>query len=258
MRLKSSSVGTLNTRPIGDIVDILNEVTEAEIDAKMAEYESRYTMDTDNIDAVRYQAKEEIAIRKMCEQFDYSAFVTHFDTLHGLDQLPGLAAQNMMADGYGFGAEGDWKVAAMDVIMKSMAEGMTGGTAFMEDYTYHLEKGNEHILGAHMLEVCPLVAADKPKIQVHPLGIGGKSDPARLVFDSKNGDAIVASLVDMGGRMRLIVNDIKACNPLKPMPKLPVAGVMWKPLPSLAVSAECWIKAGGAHTAFFHMMLLLK
>ena len=134
-------------RPIGDIVDILNEVTEAEIDAKMAEYESRYTMDTDNIDAVRYQAKEEIAIRKMCEQFDYSAFVTHFDTLHGLDQLPGLAAQNMMADGYGFGAEGDWKVAAMDVIMKSMAEGMTGGTAFMEDYTYHLEKGNEHILG---------------------------------------------------------------------------------------------------------------
>ena len=234
-------------RPIGDIVDILNEVTEAEIDAKMAEYESRYTMDTDNIDAVRYQAKEEIAIRKMCEQFDYSAFVTHFDTLHGLDQLPGLAAQNMMADGYGFGAEGDWKVAAMDVIMKSMAEGMTGGTAFMEDYTYHLEKGNEHILGAHMLEVCPLVAADKPKIQVHPLGIGGKSDPARLVFDSKNGDAIVASLVDMGGRMRLIVNDIKACNPLKPMPKLPVAGVMWKPLPSLAVSAECWIKAGGAH-----------
>ena len=152
-----------------------------------------------------------------------------------------------MADGYGFGAEGDWKVAAMDVIMKSMAEGMTGGTAFMEDYTYHLEKGNEHILGAHMLEVCPLVAADKPKIQVHPLGIGGKSDPARLVFDSKNGDAIVASLVDMGGRMRLIVNDIKACNPLKPMPKLPVAGVMWKLLPSLAVSAECWIKAGGAH-----------
>lgn len=234
-------------RPIGDIVDILNEVTEAEIDAKMAEYESRYTMDTDNIDAVRYQAKEEIAIRKMCEQFDYSAFVTHFDTLHGLDQLPGLAAQNMMADGYGFGAEGDWKVAAMDVIMKSMAEGMTGGTAFMEDYTYHLEKGNEHILGAHMLEVCPLVAADKPKIQVHPLGIGGKSDPARLVFDSKNGDAIVASLVDMGGRMRLIVNDIKACNPLKPMPKLPVAGVMWKPLPSLGCSAECWIKAGGAH-----------
>ena len=142
-------------RPIGDIVDILNEVTEAEIDAKMAEYESRYTMDTDNIDAVRYQAKEEVAIRKMCEQFDYSAFVTHFDTLHGLDQLPGLAAQNMMADGYGFGAEGDWKVAAMDVIMKSMAEGMTGGTAFMEDYTYHLEKGNEHILGAHMLEVLP-------------------------------------------------------------------------------------------------------
>ncbi len=234
-------------RPVGDLVRILNDVTEEEIDEKMAEYQSRYDMDTDNEAAVRYQAKEEIAIRKLCEEFGYKAFVTNFEDLHGLDQLPGLAVQNMMRDGYGFGAEGDWKVAAMDVIMKSMAEGMTGGTAFMEDYTYHFEKGNEHILGAHMLEVCPLVAANKPKIQVHPLGIGDRNDPARLVFDSKDGDAVVASLVDMGGRMRLIVNDIKACNPLRPMPNLPVAGVMWKPLPSLETSAQCWIMAGGAH-----------
>ncbi|MBQ7573475.1 MAG: L-arabinose isomerase [Clostridia bacterium] len=234
-------------RPVGDLVKILNEVTEEEIDAKIAEYKTRYEMDTQAEDAVRYQAKEEIAIRKMCEEFGYRAFVTNFEDLHGLCQLPGIAAQNMMMDGYGFGAEGDWKVAAMDAIMKAMSEGMNGGTAFMEDYTYHFEKDNEHILGAHMLEVCPLVAANKPKIQVHELGIGDRQPPARLVFDSKDGDAIVVSLVDMGGRMRLIVNDVKACNPLHPMPKLPVAGVMWKPMPDLATSAECWIMAGGAH-----------
>ena len=232
---------------VGDIIKYVNAVTDDEIDAQMQVYKNNYEFDTDNIGSVRYQAREEVAIKKFLDENGFGAFHTNFEDLQELRQLPGLAAQDLMRQGYGFGAEGDWKVAAMDVIMKSMAEGMTGGTAFMEDYTYHLEKGNEHILGAHMLEVCPLVAADKPKIQVHPLGIGGKSDPARLVFDSKNGDAIVASLVDMGGRMRLIVNDIKACNPLKPMPKLPVAGVMWKPLPSLAVSAECWIKAGGAH-----------
>ncbi len=234
-------------RPVGDLVEILNKVTDEEVDAKVEEYKSRYEVDTDNMESVRYQAKEEVAIRKLCEEFDYSAFVTNFEDLHGLEQLPGIAAQNMMMDGYGFGAEGDWKVAAMDAIMKAMSEGMGGGTAFMEDYTYHMEKGNEHILGAHMLEVCPLVAANKPKIQVHELGIGDRKPPARLVFDSKDGDAIVASLVDMGGRMRLIVNDVKACNPLKPMPNLPVAGVMWKPMPNLAVSAECWIMAGGAH-----------
>ncbi|MGN0148992.1 MAG: L-arabinose isomerase [Clostridia bacterium] len=233
--------------PVGELVDAMNTVTETEIDAKMKEYSQRYDMDTDNIAAVRYQAKEELGIRKVCEANGYDAFVTNFQDLYGLDQLPGLAAQNMMTDGYGFGAEGDWKVAAMDAIMKAMAEGMDGGTAFMEDYTYHFEKGNEHILGAHMIEVCPTIAANRPKIQVHPLGIGDRNDPARVVFDSKDGDAIVASLVDMGGRMRLIVNDIKACNPLQPMPNLPVAGVMWKPLPSLAVSAECWILAGGAH-----------
>ncbi len=234
-------------QPVGGLVEVLNAVTEAEIDAKMDEYKARYDVDTDNIDAVRYQAKEEIAIRKICEENGYTAFITNFQDLYGLEQLPGLAVQNMMYDGYGFGAEGDWKLAAMAAVMKAMAEGMTGGTAFMEDYTYHFEKGNEHILGAHMLEVDPVIAANRPKIQVHPLGIGDRSDPARVVFDSKEGDAIVATLVDMGGRMRLIVNDVKACNPLQPMPKLPVAGVMWKPEPSLAVSAEAWILAGGAH-----------
>lgn len=234
-------------RGIGDLVQIMSEVTDAEVDAKMAEYAERYEMATDKTDSVRYQAKTEVALKKMFDEYGYSAFTTNFEDLHGMDQLPGLACQNLMADGYGFGGEGDWKVAAMTAIMKAMAEGMNGGTAFMEDYTYHLEKGNEHILGAHMLEVCPSVAVNKPKIEVHELGIGDRQPPARLVFDSKDGDAIVASLVDMGGRLRLIVNDVKACNPLHKMPKLPVAGVMWQPLPNLAVSAEAWIMAGGAH-----------
>lgn len=234
-------------RGIGDLVAIMNEVTDAEVDAMMAEYAEKYDMNTDNVDSVRYQAKTEVAMKKMFDEFGYSAFTTNFEDLHGMDQLPGLACQDLMAKGYGFGGEGDWKVAAMTAIMKAMAEGMTGGTAFMEDYTYHLEKGNEHILGAHMLEVCPSVAVNKPKIEVHELGIGDRQPPARLVFDSKNGDAIVASLVDMGGRLRLIVNDVKACNPLHKMPKLPVAGVMWKPMPDLETSAQAWIMAGGAH-----------
>jgi len=232
---------------IGDLVVVMNEVTDAEVDKKMDEYTSKYDMDTDNIDAVRYQAKTEVALEKMFEENGYSAFTTNFEDLHGMEQLPGLAAQNLMANGYGFGGEGDWKVAAMTAIMKTMSEGLEGGNAFMEDYTYHLEKGNEHILGAHMLEVCPSVASTKPKIQVHELGIGNRKAPARLVFDSKKGDAIVVSLIDMGGRLRLIVNDVKACSPLQKMPKLPVAGVMWIPLPNLATSAEAWILAGGAH-----------
>lgn len=234
-------------RGIGDLVEYMSRVTDAEVDAKMDEYASKYDMDTDNIDAVRYQAKTEVAMEKMFADFGYSAFTTNFEDLWGMEQLPGLAAQNLMANGYGFGGEGDWKVAAMTAIMKAMSEGMDGGTAFMEDYTYHMPKGDEYILGAHMLEVCPSVASNRPKIQVHELGIGNRKAPARLVFDSKNGSAIVASLVDMGGRLRLIVNDVEACNPLHPMPKLPVAGIMWKPLPSLAVSAESWIMAGGAH-----------
>lgn len=232
---------------IGDLVDVMSKVTDAEVDAKMAEYTSKYTMNTDKVDSVRYQAKTEIALEKIFEENNYSAFTTNFEDLWGMDQLPGLAAQNLMAKGYGFGGEGDWKVAAMTAIMKAMSEGLDGGTAFMEDYTYHLEQGNEHILGAHMLEVCPTVAEGEVKIEVHELGIGGKNPPARLVFDSKDGDAIVISLVDMGGRLRLIVNDVEACNPLQKMPNLPVAGVMWKPLPDLATSAEAWILAGGAH-----------
>lgn len=232
---------------IGDLVETLNEVTEEETDRKMDEYRSYYTLDTDDIEAVRYQAKVQVAIKKMMDKGGYGAFHTNFEDLHGLKQLPGLASQDLSRLGYGFAAEGDWKTAGLSRTMKLMAGGLNGGTAFMEDYTYHFEPGNEMILGAHMLEVCPCLAAEKPKIQVHPLGIGGKEPPARAVFEAKTGKAIVVSLVDMGNRLRMIVNKIECVKQPKAMPKLPVAGVLWKPEPSLKTSAEAWILAGGAH-----------
>ncbi len=235
----------VNTWPVGALVDIMNAVAEAEIDAKVAEYQQRYEMAADDMAAVRYQAREELAMRKMLAAEGCMAFSNTFQDLYGMEQLPGLASQNLMADGYGYGGEGDWKVSAMTAVMKAMATGKQGGTAFMEDYTYDLKNGIS--LGAHMLEVCPSLAADKPRIEVHDLGIGDRRPPARLVFEGKAGPAIVASLVDMGGRLRLIVQDIECIKPTQTMPNLPVARVMWKPMPSLAVGAECWILAGGAH-----------
>lgn len=232
---------------VGDIIRLVDAVTDDEIDAQMAEYAQYYEMDTDNIDAVRYQAREEVALKKFLEKEGFGAFHTNFEDLQQLRQLPGLASQDLMRQGYGFGAEGDWKVAAMTRIMKKMSEGMDGGTAFMEDYTYHFEPGNEMLLGSHMLEVCPTIAQNKPKIQVHPLGIGDREDPARLVFKAQTGDAIVVTLVDMGDRLRMIVNDVQCKEQVNEMPKLPVAGVLWKPLPCLQTSAEAWIYAGGAH-----------
>ena len=237
----------VNTWPVGKLVDTMNEVTEAEVDAKMAEYEALYTIATDDIETVRYQAREEIAMKKMLDAEGCMAFTNTFQDLYGMKQLPGLASQHLMAQGYGYGGEGDWKVSAMTAIMKAMAEGQNGGTAFMEDYTYHLEKGNEYSLGAHMLEVCPSVAADKARIEVHPLGIGDREPPARLVFEGKAGSAIVVSLVDMGGRLRLICQDIECVKPIMNMPNLPVARVMWRAMPDLTTGVECWITAGGAH-----------
>ncbi len=237
----------VNTWPVGKLVDTMNEVTEAEVDAKMAEYEALYTLATDDIETVRYQAREEIAMKKMMDAEGCMAFANTFQDLYGMKQLPGLASQHLMAQGYGYGGEGDWKVSAMTAIMKAMSEGQTGGTAFMEDYTYHLEKGNEYSLGAHMLEVCPSVAADKARIEVHPLGIGDREAPARLVFEGRAGKAIVVSLIDMGGRLRLICQDIECVKPIMDMPNLPVARVMWRAEPSLTTGVECWITAGGAH-----------
>ena len=238
----------VNTWAVGDLVKEMSAVTEAEIDALTAQYEAAYDLATDNLEAVRYQAREEIAIRRMLDREGCRAFANTFQDLYGMEQLPGLAAQHLMALGYGFGAEGDWKVAAMTAILKAMGRGGNGASAFMEDYTYHLVEGKEYSLGAHMLEVCPSVAADRPRIETHPLGIGmNEKDPARLVFEGKAGPALVASLIDMGGRLRLIVQDIQCVKPILPMPNLPVARVMWRAMPDLASGVECWITAGGAH-----------
>ncbi len=239
---------SVNTYPVGDLVSYINAVTEAEIDTLMKQYEEEYTMSTDDVLSVRYQAKMEIGIKKFLTEGNFDAFVNTFEDLHGMQQLPGLATQHLTSQGYGFGPEGDWKVAAMTSIMKTMAQGDDQGTALIEDYTYHfIGNGKSLILGAHMLEVCPSIAANKPRIEVHKLGIGGKDAPARLVFEGKSGKAIIASLVDMGGRLRLIVNDVIAVQPVMKMPNLPVARVMWNPLPNLEISAEAWIMAGGAH-----------
>ncbi len=237
----------VNTWPVGQLVDEMNAVTEEEINAMMTNYTEKYTMATADVETVRYQAREEIAIKKMLDAENCMAFSNTFQDLYGMKQLPGIASQDLMAQGYGYGGEGDWKVSAMLAIMKKMGENGNGSSSFMEDYTYHLVEGQEYSLGAHMLEVCPSVAAEKPMIEVHPLGIGDREDPARLVFEGKEGDAIVVSLVDMGGRLRLICQDIHCVKPIMPMPNLPVARVMWQPEPNLMDGIECWITAGGAH-----------
>ena len=238
----------VNTWAVGDLVQVMNEVTDAEIDALMEVYRASYDFATDDIGAIRYQAREEIAIKKMLDAEGCQAFSNTFQDLYGMEQLPGLASQHLMAQGYGYGGEGDWKVAAMTAILKAMGEGGNGCSLFMEDYTYNLVPGAEYSLGAHMLEVCPCCAAQRPRIETHPLGIGmNEKDPARLVFEGKAGKAIVVSLIDMGGRLRLICQDIECVKPILPMPNLPVARVMWKALPSLTTGVECWITAGGAH-----------
>lgn len=238
---------SVNTWGIGEVISRLDTVTNEQVDAKMAEYAERYTMATDDIETVRYQAKEEVALCSVLEEIGCTAFTDTFEDLQSLRQLPGLAIQNMMRDGYGFAGEGDWKTACLDRIMKIMGSGMSCGAAFMEDYVYHLEPGREAVLGAHMLEVDPSIACDKPQIEVHPLGIGDREAPARLTFKADSGPAIVATLIDMGDRFRMIVNDVEATPPYEDMPKLPVARVMWKPLPNLSTSAEAWILSGGAH-----------
>ncbi len=238
----------VNTWAVGDLVKEMDAVTEAEIDELMAIYHRDYTMATEKIDHVRYQAREEIAMKKMMDREGCRAFSNTFQDLYGMEQLPGLASQHLMAQGYGYGGEGDWKVSAMTAILKAMGEDGNGCSLFMEDYTYNLAEGAEYSLGAHMLEVCPCCAADKPRIETHHLGIGmNEKDPARLVFEGKEGDAVVASLIDMGGRLRLIAQDIHCVKPILPMPNLPVARVMWRAEPSLATGVECWITAGGAH-----------
>ena len=239
----------VNTWGVGDLIRELEEVSDSEVQAQMDVYQERYVFNTEDVETVRYQAKEEIAMRKFLEREGASAYTNTFEDLQQMRQLPGLASQNLMAQGFGYGGEGDWKVSAMTALIKKMTEGMTGGTTFMEDYTYHMEKGNELSLGAHMLEICPSISTEKARVEVHELGIGGKEPPARLVFEGHPGKAVLASLVDMGGRLRLIINEIEVVKPIFTMPKLPVARVMWKPEPDLYTASHLWMLAGGAHHA---------
>ncbi len=239
---------------VGDLVEVIGAVGEKEIDALLEEYRTLYDVRGD-LNSIREAARQEIGIRRFLDAGQFSAFTTTFEDLHGLSRLPGLAAQRLMADGYGFGAEGDWKTAALVRSLKAMSSGLPGGTSFMEDYTYHLEKGRERVLGAHMLEVCPSLASERPSLEVHPLGIGGKSAPARLVFDSTEGPALNASLIDLGDRFRLIVNEVDAVRPDAALPELPVARAVWIPRPDLRTSAERWIAAGGAHHTVYSRAL---
>jgi L-arabinose isomerase len=248
---------SVNSYGVGDIVKVINEVTDAEIDKLVKIYEAEYKIATAGKKGgalhknVRYQARIELGIRSFLEQGGFKGFTTTFEDLHGLEQLPGLASQRLMASGYGFGAEGDWKHASLVRALKVMGEGLKGGCSFMEDYTYHLNPKGPKVLGAHMLEICPTIGSGKASLEVHPLGIGGKADPARLVFNVPKGPAINVSLIDMGNRFRLIVNSVDCVAPDADMPKLPVARAMWVPQPNLKIGAAAWIYAGGAHHTGF-------
>ena len=248
---------SVNGYGVGDLVARVNAVTDAEVDQLTATYEQEYAMAADlrkggrRSKSVRAAARIELGLRAFLEAGGFKGFTTTFEDLHGLEQLPGLAPQRLMADGYGFGAEGDWKTAALLRAMKVMALGLPEGVSFMEDYTYHLDPAGKLVLGAHMLEICPSIAAGRPSLQVHPLGIGGKADPARLVFESPAGPGLNASLIDLGNRFRLLVNEVTVVAPEHPMPKLPVARALWRPLPNFETACGCWIHAGGAHHTGF-------
>ncbi len=243
---------------IGEIAKLADEVTDAEVEEKMNEYLSKYDMDTDNVAAVREQAKYEIAFEKFLTANKCSAFTDTFQNLFGLKQLPGIAAQNIMAKGVGFGPEGDYKIAAFSAVLMKMAEGREGATGFIEDYTYDLTEGQELELASHMLEVPASFAATKPKIQVHPLGIGGKDDPARLVFDSVTGDGIQVTLIDLGDHFRIICADIELVKVPQPMPKLPVAQIMYRHKPNFEIGTAAWCYAGGAHHSVVSTALTRK
>jgi L-arabinose isomerase len=246
----------INTWGIGDLAARYAQVTDAAAEKLADEYAARYELSPEarsgaGRNAVLEQAKIEIALTEMLAGAGAAAFTTTFQDLHGIPQLPGLAAQRLMEAGYGFGGEGDWKQSMLLRSAKVMAAGLSGGVSFMEDYTYHFEPGNEAALGAHMLEVCPSIADGKPRLEVHPLGIGGKADPARLVFDAAPGPAVLATLIDLGDRFRMILNEVETIRIENAMPRLPVARALWKPYPSLAGAAEAWILAGGTHHSVY-------
>ena len=246
--------------PIGDLVAVQDTVTDAEIAELVKVYESEYELAANvkeggkDRNQVIEAAREELALRKFLTAKGAKGFTTNFDALHGMNQLPGLASQRLMAEGYGFGAEGDWKTAALYRTMWFMGQGLEGGASFLEDYTLNFDGDKSSILQAHMLEVCPLIAENKPKLEVHPLGIGGKADPARLVFTTHEGTGVAATIVDMGNRFRMIVNQVDVIKS-KELPKLPVASALWIPQPNFEVGAGAWILAGGTHHTSFSFAL---
>jgi L-arabinose isomerase len=252
---------SVNTHGIGDLVAVINQITDAEIDRLVAEYADSYTLMESlrrggaQHSSLRDAAKIEIGLRAFLNEGNFQAYTDTFEDLHGMTQLPGIASQRLMADGYGFGGEGDWKTAAMVRTLKVMAAGLPGGNSFMEDYTYHFNPENPLVLGSHMLEICPSIAADKPSCEIHPLGIGGKADPVRLVFNAPAGPAINVSLIDMGNRFRLLVNEVEAVAVSENLPKLPVARALWKPLPDMQTGCAAWILAGGAHHTVYSQNL---
>lgn len=244
---------SVNTYGIGDLVQVINQVSDGEVDRLTQEYEERYAVvealrkGGNQYNALRDAAKIELGLRTFLEEGNFKGFSDTFEDLHGMVQLPGIAAQRLMGQGYGFAGEGDWKTAALVRAMKVMGSGLEGGNAFMEDYTYHFDPNNSLVLGSHMLEIDESIANGKPSCEVHPLGIGGKADPVRLVFNVAGGPALNASIIDMGNRFRLLVNEVEAVEPQHDLPNLPVARVLWKPYPDMKTGCAAWILAGGAH-----------
>ncbi|AXE17838.1 L-arabinose isomerase [Runella rosea] len=252
---------SVNTHGVGDLVKYINQISEADIFTLMQEYEDTYEL----MDSLRNggfmrqslveAARIELGLKAFLEEGDFAAYTNTFEDLHGMRQLPGIGSQRMMAAGYGYGGEGDWKTSAMVRALKVMASGMEGGNSFMEDYTYHFDPANPMVLGSHMLEICPSIAQGAVKCEVHPLGIGGKEDPVRLVFNAAPGPALNVSLIDMGNRFRLLVNEVEAVEVTETFPKLPTARALWKPQPSMEVGLQAWILAGGAHHTVYSQNL---
>jgi len=244
---------SVNTYGIGDLVKVINEISDSAVDELTKEYEERYAVvealrkGGAQYNSLREAAKIELGLRTFLEEGNFKGFSDTFEDLHGMAQLPGIAAQRLMGQGYGFAGEGDWKTAALVRAMKVMGSGLKGGNAFMEDYTYHFDPSNALVLGSHMLEIDESIASGKPSCEIHPLGIGGKQDPVRLVFNVAGGPALNASIIDMGNRFRLLVNEVEAVEPQHDLPNLPVARVLWKPYPDMKTGCAAWILAGGAH-----------
>lgn len=244
---------SVNTHGIGDLVKVIDAVSDSDVDTLVQEYFDTYTVmaslkkEGAQYASLRDAARIELGLEYFLKDGNYKGYSDTFEDLHGMKQLPGIASQRMMGKGYGFAGEGDWKTAALVRAMKVMGQGMPGGNSFMEDYTYHFDPANPLVLGSHMLEICESIASHKPNVEIHPLGIGGKEDPVRLVFNSAAGPAINASVIDMGNRFRLLVNEVEAINPIAELPKLPVARVLWKPYPNMHDGCAAWILAGGAH-----------